>query len=149
MYKRQVISYLGFETKEIVLDGSTDYSVQLLPSTSGLDEVVLIGYGSVKKSDLTGAVASVSSETLTEQRKTNLGQALQGRVAGVDIRTLNAKPGAPLSFQIRGNTVITANQGGERDGVSDDIASDPDQPLFVVDGVFFDNINVLLSLIHI
>ncbi|MGB5818727.1 MAG: TonB-dependent receptor [Saonia sp.] len=138
-----VISYIGFETKEIVLDGSTTYTIQLTTSSTGLDEVVVIGYGSVKKSDLTGAVASVSNETLTEQRKTDIGQAIQGRVAGVDVRTLNSKPGAPLSIQIRGNTVITANQGSERDGVSDDITTDPDQPLYVVDGVFFDNINVL------
>ena len=136
-------SYIGFETKEIVWDGSTDLTVQLLPSSTGLDEVVVIGYGSVKRSDLTGAVASLNNETVTEQRKTDIGQAIQGRIAGVDVRTLNSKPGAPLSIQIRGNTVITANQGSERDGVSDDITSDPDQPLYVVDGVFFDNINVL------
>ncbi|UII77301.1 TonB-dependent receptor [Flagellimonas sp. HMM57] len=138
-----VISYIGFETKELTLDGSSNYTVQLSTSSTGLDEVVVIGYGSVKKSDLTGAVASLSNETVTEQRKTDIGQAIQGRVAGVDVRTLNSKPGAPLSIQIRGNTVITANQGSERDGVSDDVTTDPDQPLYVVDGVFFDNINVL------
>ena len=138
-----VISYIGFETKELTLDGSLNYTIQLATSSTGLDEVVVIGYGSVKKSDLTGAVASLSNETVTEQRKTDIGQAIQGRVAGVDVRTLNSKPGAPLSIQIRGNTVITANQGSERDGVSDDISTDPDQPLYVVDGVFFDNINVL------
>lgn len=138
-----VISYIGYETKEIQLDGSTNYSVQLGEASTGLDEVVVIGYGAVKKSDLTGAVASVSAETLTEQRKTDLGQALQGRVAGVDVRTLNSKPGAPLSIKIRGNTVITANQGRERDGVSDNLADDPSQPLYVVDGIFFSNINIL------
>lgn len=138
-----VISYIGFATKEVVLDGSTNYSIQLGESSTGLDEVVVIGYGAVKKSDLTGAVASLSAETLTEQRKTDLGQALKGRVAGVDVRTLNSKPGAPLSIKIRGNTVITANQGSERDGVSDNLADDPSQPLYVVDGVFFNNINIL------
>ncbi|MGB3152110.1 MAG: TonB-dependent receptor [Maribacter sp.] len=138
-----VISYIGYETKEISLDDSTNYTIQLNESSTGLDEVVVIGYGAVKKSDLTGAVASVSNETLTEQRKTDLGQALQGRVAGVDVRTLSSKPGAPLSIKIRGNTVITANQGNERDGVSDNVADDPSQPLYVVDGVFFDNITVL------
>ncbi len=138
-----VISYIGYETKEIVLDGSSSYTVQLMPSSTGLDEVVVIGYGAVKKTDLTGAVASVSNETLTEQRKTDLGQALQGRVAGVDVRTLSSKPGAPLSIKIRGNTVITANQGNERDGVSNNVDDDPSQPLYVVDGVFFDDITVL------
>lgn len=138
-----VVSYIGFETKEITLDGSSNYTIQLGESSTGLDEVVVIGYGSVKKSDLTGAVASLSTETLTEQRKTDLGQALQGRVAGVDVRTLSSKPGAPLSIKIRGNTVITANQGSERDGVSNNIDDDPSQPLYVVDGVFFDDITVL------
>lgn len=138
-----VISYIGYETKEISLDGSTSYTVQLSESSTGLEEVVVIGYGAVKKSDLTGAVASVSNETLTEQRKTDLGQALQGRVAGVDVRTLSSKPGAPLSIKIRGNTVITANQGSERDGVSNNVDDDPSQPLYVVDGVFFDDITVL------
>lgn len=138
-----VISYIGYETKEITLDGSASYTVQLGESSTGLDEVVVIGYGAVKKSDLTGAVASVGAETLTEQRKTDLGQALQGRVAGVDVRTLSSKPGSPLSIKIRGNTVITANQGSERDGVSNDINDDPSQPLYVVDGVFFDDITVL------
>ncbi len=138
-----VISFIGFESREIALDGSSNYTVQLTPSSTGLDEVVVIGYGAVEKKDLTGAVASLSNETLTEQRKTDIGQAIQGRVAGVDVRTLSFKPGAPLSIQVRGNTVITANQAGERDGVSDDIGTDPDQPLYVVDGVFFDDINAL------
>ena len=137
------VSYIGFETKEIKLDGSQSYSVQLATASTGLDEVVVIGYGTVKKSDLTGAVTSLDSETLTDQKKTDLGQALQGRVAGVDVRTLNSKPGAPLSIKIRGNTVITANQGGERDGVSDNLDDDPSKPLFVVDGIFFDDISVL------
>ncbi|MBD0777419.1 TonB-dependent receptor [Maribacter sp. ANRC-HE7] len=137
------ISYIGFETKEIKLDGSSSYSVQLATSSTGLDEVVVIGYGTVKKSDLTGAVASLDSEALTDQKKTDLGQALQGRVAGVDVRTLNSKPGAPLSIKIRGNTVITANQSGEKDGVSDNLDDDPSKPLFVVDGIFFDDISVL------
>lgn len=137
-----VVSYIGFETKEIALDGSSSYSIQLQSSATGLDEVVLIGYGAVKKSDLTGAVASVSNETLTEQKKTDIGQALQGRVAGVDVRTLSSKPGAPLSIKIRGNTVIT-NTNVDNDGVSDEVGRDLSQPLYVVDGVFFDNINIL------
>ncbi|SDE58152.1 SusC/RagA family TonB-linked outer membrane protein [Cellulophaga baltica] len=136
-------SYIGYSTKEVAYKGQSSLNVTLTEDTALLDEVVVIGYGSVKKSDLTGAVASLSAENLTEQKKTDIGQALQGRVAGVDVRTLNSKPGAPLNIQIRGNTVITANQGGERDGVSDDLSDDPDQPLYVVDGIFFDDINVL------
>ncbi|MGS0527742.1 carboxypeptidase-like regulatory domain-containing protein [Zobellia nedashkovskayae] len=116
--KLLVVSYIGYETKEIPLGSSSDYTIQLIESSTGLDEVVVIGYGSVKKSDLTGAVASLNTETLTEQKKTDIGQAIQGRVAGVDVRTLSSKPGAPLSIKIRGNTVVTNNNAG-RDGVSD------------------------------
>ena len=137
------VSYLGYKSIDVPYTGQINLSVTLSEDTAQLDEVVVIGYGSVKKSDLTGAVSSLSTETLTEQRKTDLGQAIKGRVAGVDVRTLSSKPGAPLSIKIRGNTVITANQGSERDGVSDNVADDPSQPLYVVDGVFFDDITVL------
>ncbi|WP_194534710.1 SusC/RagA family TonB-linked outer membrane protein [Zobellia nedashkovskayae] len=140
--KLLVVSYIGYETKEIPLGSSSDYTIQLIESSTGLDEVVVIGYGSVKKSDLTGAVASLNTETLTEQKKTDIGQAIQGRVAGVDVRTLSSKPGAPLSIKIRGNTVVTNNNAG-RDGVSDDLADDLSKPLYVVDGIFFEDINVL------
>ncbi|SDS93615.1 TonB-linked outer membrane protein, SusC/RagA family [Maribacter dokdonensis] len=137
------VSYLGYKPVEVIYSGQSNIQITMEEDTAQLDEVVVIGYGSVKKSDLTGAVASVDSETLTEQRKTDVGQAIQGRIAGVDVRTLNSKPGAPLSIKIRGNTVITANQGNERDGVSDNLDDDPSKPLFVVDGIFFDDISVL------
>ncbi|APA66385.1 hypothetical protein YQ22_12965 [Maribacter sp. 1_2014MBL_MicDiv] len=137
------VSYLGYKPVEVTYSGQSNIQITMEEDTAQLDEVVVIGYGSVKKSDLTGAVASVDSETLTEQRKTDVGQAIQGRIAGVDVRTLNSKPGAPLSIKIRGNTVITANQGNERDGVSDNLDDDPSKPLFVVDGIFFDDISVL------
>lgn len=138
-----VVSYIGFETKEINLDGSSTYSVQLVTSSTGLDEVVVIGYGSVKKSDLTGAVASISAESITEQRRTDVGQAVRGVVAGVDVRQLNSKPGSPLSFRIRGNTVLTNSNQANRDGQSDIVTDDVTRPLYVVDGIFLDNINLL------
>ncbi|QCX39115.1 hypothetical protein FF125_11960 [Aureibaculum algae] len=135
---RLLISFIGFETKEISLDGSSNYTVQLEVGANALDEVVVIGYGSVKKTDLTGAVASISAATITEQKKTDIGQAIQGRIAGVDVRALSNKPGAPLSIDIRGNTVIKNNDAG-RDGISDNLASDLSKPLYVVDGIFFAN----------
>lgn len=137
-----VISYVGFVTQEITLDGSTNYSITLAADAAGLDEVVVIGYGAVKRTDLTGAVASLSAENLTQQKKTDIGQAVQGRVAGVDVRALSNKPGAPLSIKIRGNTVISNTNAG-RDGLSDTLAADRSNPLYVVDGVFFDDINIL------
>lgn len=139
---RLVVSYIGYVAKEIILDGSSSYTVTLAEDATGLEEVVVIGYGSVKKSDLTGAVASLNTEALTEQKKTDIGQAMQGRVAGVDVRALSSKPGAPLSIKIRGNTVITNNNAG-RDGVSDNLEDDLSKPLYVVDGVFFEDINIL------
>ena len=137
-----VVSYIGFSTKEIQLDGSLTYSIQLEVDAAGLDEVVVIGYGSVKRTDLTGAVASIGSDDIVEQRKTDVGQALQGRIAGVDVRTLNGKPGAPLSIVVRGNGSLRNNNQGN-DGVNDDPGADLGAPLYVVDGVFFDNINAL------
>ena len=136
------VSYIGFDTKDVILDGSSHYSVNLTASTTDLDEVVVIGYGSVKKTDLTGAVSSIDNQTITEQNKTGLGQAIQGRVAGVDVRTTNNKPGAPLSIDIRGNTVIK-NNNANKNGLSSELDDDLSKPLYVVDGVFFEDINIL------
>ncbi|WP_299666662.1 TonB-dependent receptor [uncultured Polaribacter sp.] len=138
-----VFSYLGYKTQEVTYLGQSSINIQLKEDISQLDEVVIIGYGAVKRTDLTGAVASLSAEEITEQKKTDIGQALQGRVAGVDIRSLSNKPGAPLSFDIRGNTAIKPDNYAGRDGISDALSDDESQPLFVVDGVFFDDINVL------
>ena len=135
-----VFSYLGYQTKEVTYNGQSNLNVRLQEDASELDEIVVIGYGSVKRTDLTGAVESLGTQEITQQKKTDLGQALQGRIAGVDIRTTNNKPGAPLSFDIRGNTVIQ-NNDETRDGLNFD--GDLSKPLFVVDGVFFDDINIL------
>ncbi|WP_203256952.1 SusC/RagA family TonB-linked outer membrane protein [Hyunsoonleella ulvae] len=137
-----VFSYLGYKTQEVSYSGQSTLDVQLLEDTAQLEEVVVIGYGSVKRTDLTGSVASIGSDAVIEQRKTDVGQALQGRLAGVDVRTLNNKPGAPLSITVRGNGALRNNNQGN-DGVSDDPTSDLGSPLYVVDGIFVDNINAL------
>lgn len=137
-----IYSFMGFDTQEILVGNQSTLNVTLIESAIGLDEVVAIGYGTAKKSDVTGSVASLSAEKLTEQRKTDVGQAMQGRMAGVDVRRTSSKPGAPLSIKIRGNTVITNTNVG-KDGVSDDLTDDLSRPLFVVDGVFMDNIDML------
>lgn len=137
-----VVSYIGYVGKEVKLDGSSSYTITLAEDATGLEEVVVIGYGSVKRTDLTGAVASLDAQAITEQKKTDISQALQGRVAGVDVRANNNKPGAPISIDIRGNTVIQ-NTNETRDGLNDDLAADLSSPLYVVDGVFFDDINIL------
>lgn len=136
------VSFIGYQTQEISVVGLTEINIQMEIDVSALDEVVVIGYGSAKKSDLTGAVASISNEMITEQRKTDIGEAIKGRVAGVDVRPLSNKPGAPLNIRIRGNTAITNNIAG-RDGLSNDPSEDRSKPLYVVDGIFFEDINIL------
>ncbi len=135
-------SYLGFQTKEVTFNGESSLNAQLKEDTSQLDEIVVIGYGSVKKTDLTGSVASLSADNLTKQKKTDVGQAIKGQVAGVDVRSLSNKPGAPLSIRVRGNTAVVNGIEG-RDGVSDSATDDRSKPLYVVDGIFFDDLNIL------
>lgn len=112
------ISYVGYITEEILVEGQTVIDLSMIPDIISLDDVVVIGYGTVKKSDLTGAVASVSAEELTQSAVSGVDQALQGRTAGVTVTSNSGTPGAaPLVF-IRGMGTVT----------------DPD-PLFVVDGI--------------
>ncbi|XCF05987.1 TonB-dependent receptor [Tamlana crocina] len=136
------VSYVGFAAKEVNLDGASTYSITLSEDTAQLDEVVVIGYGSVKKSDATGAVVSLDSEAITEARKTDVAEAVQGQMAGVDVRRVNSKPGSPLSIKIRGNTVI-GNLNVGNDGVSDDLGLDLSRPLYVVDGIFVGDLSFL------
>jgi hypothetical protein len=118
-----VISYVGYLTQEILVGSKTIITVVLQPDLAKLDEVVIIGYGSVKKRDLTGAVASVKSDDFNKGINTNVGQALLGKVAGVEINETSGEPGGGLRIRIRGSSSIT---GGN-------------DPLFVIDGVPIDN----------
>jgi len=138
------VSFVGYSDYQLKLvPGKTTYKVVLQPSSIALEEVVAIGYGSAKKSDITGSVSSMDSKALTKANKTNISQALQGQIAGVDVRVLNGKPGAGLSINIRGNSVITNNNATSKDGISDNPDDDLSAPLYVVDGVYFDNIDML------
>ncbi|WP_299781598.1 TonB-dependent receptor [uncultured Formosa sp.] len=113
-----IVSYLGYATQNIPVNGQTNVSVNLEVDASGLEEIVVIGYGSVKKSDLTGAVSTVSSDDLVAFPVVDAAQALQGRAAGVSVQSTNGAPGSDYSIQIRGNTSINASN----------------DPLIVVDG---------------
>lgn len=95
------ISFVGFKSQEIVWDGSP-ISVALKEDTEVLDEVVVIGYGVQKKADLTGSVANVSAEKLNTQSNTTIGQALQGKIAGVDIVSQGGAPGGSTRVMVRG-----------------------------------------------
>ena len=105
-----VFSYLGFITKEIKVGSNTTINVTLKADANELDEIVVVGYGAVKKSDVTGSVSSVKSKELTAFPVLSAGQALQGRAAGVAVQSNNGgEPGAPISIKIRGNTSISAS----------------------------------------
>src|ERR1035437_1262002 len=97
-----IISMLGMATQNIPVAGSTNINVRLLEESKELGEVVVIGYGTVKKSDLTGSVASVKSVDLTKITSLNPEQALQGKVAGVQVTSTSGAPGAIPTLRIRG-----------------------------------------------
>ena len=98
-----VFSYLGFLTKEVPAGSKTIINVALDEDASQLDEVFVVGYGTTRKSDITGAVSSVKSEALNAFPVLDAEQALQGRAAGVSVQTNNGgEPGAPINVTVRG-----------------------------------------------
>ncbi|WP_161964548.1 TonB-dependent receptor [Mucilaginibacter endophyticus] len=115
-----IVSYIGFETQEVTA-GAEPVKVKLVSSSSSLNEVVVVG-ATFKKSDLTGAVASIESKTLEERPVTNVGEALQGRVSGVFVSG-GSKPSDDASIRIRG--INTINSGSS--------------PIYVVDGLVMEN----------
>ena len=114
-----IISFVGMKTQEIQVAGNTQINVALVEETIGLEEVVAIGYGTVKKADLTGSVATVQGEDIsTKKTAVKITNALQGTMAGVTITRSNAEPGTVGTIRIRGVTTI----------------SDSD-PLVIIDGI--------------
>jgi TonB-linked SusC/RagA family outer membrane protein len=97
-----VYSFIGFESFEKVVTANATIAVQLKDGAKNLDEVVVIGYGSQRKKEVTGAVSTVSSETLERLRPVKIEQALQGTVSGVNVTSTSGSPGAGLSIRIRG-----------------------------------------------
>ncbi|WP_417558666.1 SusC/RagA family TonB-linked outer membrane protein [Mesoflavibacter zeaxanthinifaciens] len=121
------ISSVGFKTQEVVVSGRTTIDVVLESDTQALTEVVLVGYGSVKKEDLTGTVSTVDSKQLTERNVTSPLEAIQGNVAGVQISSSTGRLGDGFNMVIRGNNSLLNDAG----------------PLYVVDGVPTDDISFL------
>lgn len=120
------VSYVGMTTQLIPVSGRNFIDIVLIEDTQSLDEIVVVGYGVLKKSDLTGAVGSVKSEDITAKGSTSVMEALQGAVAGVNITQSSSRVGDGLTIQIRGKSSL---QGGT--------------PLYVIDGVVFDNMDFL------
>lgn len=114
-----VLSYVGYSTLEHPLEGNNSVSLTLQQDITSLDEVVVVGYGSQRKRDVTAAIASVSEKEITEIPVASTVQALQGRVAGVDIQAVGGRPGQQPEIRIRGNRSINADNN----------------PLYVVDGI--------------
>ncbi|MDO5970344.1 TonB-dependent receptor [Flavivirga aquimarina] len=113
------VSYIGYLSQTITIGDQTTIDVSLEEDLAQLEEVVVVGYGSRRKSDVTGSVSSVKTDELTAFPVLDAAQALQGRAAGVDVQSNNGgEPGAPISIKIRGNTSINASSN----------------PLIVVDG---------------
>lgn len=113
-----VFSSVGFETQEERIGSNDNLLITLQEGVQALEEVVLVGYGTVKKSDITGSVASVEGEKIKAFPMANVTQALTGRAAGVQVRQNSGAPGAPISVRIRGtNSIVGGNE-----------------PLYVVDG---------------
>ncbi|WP_258103926.1 TonB-dependent receptor [Marinoscillum sp. MHG1-6] len=120
------VSFVGYQSVEVPINGQTELNVTLKPDFTSLEEVVVVGYGSIQKKDLTGAVASVGNRELTKVGATSPMGALQTNIAGVDISPRTGTVGSGFTIQIRGANSLN--------GAS---------PLFVVDGVMTDDINFL------
>lgn len=113
------VSYIGYKTQTVTIGKNTQITIKMEPDTQALEEVVVIGYGAVKKRDLTGAVSSVKNEDITLTPATNPMQALQGRVAGLDITQASGQPGEGPKLQLRGTRSFTASG----------------DPMFIIDGM--------------
>ncbi|HEX8425196.1 TonB-dependent receptor [Hymenobacter sp.] len=116
-----IFSYVGFQTQEVPVKGRTSFAISLKGDQKALDEVVVIGYGSIKKSDITGSVASVRTDDILKTIPTSINQGLQGQVAGVQVNRSDGAPGAGISLTIRGANTLSGST----------------EPLYVIDGIPF------------
>jgi TonB-linked SusC/RagA family outer membrane protein len=120
-----VVSYIGYKTQEVTVSGG-EVNILLLEDLNKLNEVVVVGYGSVKKGDLTGSISSIKADNLTlGGTTTNIGQAIQGKAAGVQVQQSSFAPGAGISITVRGGNSINTSTS----------------PLYVIDGFISDNGN--------
>ncbi len=122
-----VFSFIGYTAQEVPVGNQTVIDLAMAPDIQALEEVVVVGYGTMKKSDLTGAVGSVNSEAITRTNPVQAARALQGQVAGVNVNKVNSRPGSDYKIDIRGVHSI-------------DFSS---EPLVVIDGVMGGQLNTL------
>lgn len=124
-----VISFVGMKSVEILADGRTTINITLQEESIGLDEIVAIGYGVLRKSDLTGATSRLTEDNMNKSIATSPIEMMQGRIAGVNIVQNSGEPGSGMSVRIRGANSIRSGQ----------------EPLYVIDGVPLDNTNITPS----
>ena len=118
--KYVTFSFVGYyKVRQPISEGVTDYQIMLTPEITNLDEIVVIGYGTQRKSDVTVSISSVKAKDIASPSVLSLDQSLQGQAAGVVVSQSTGKPGAPVSIRIRGTTSIN--------GLN--------EPLYVIDGV--------------
>ncbi len=121
-----VVTYIGYKTEKVAVNGQSNLTITLTEDSESLDEVVVIGYGGTRaRRDLTGSVGSVSGAKLSAVPVTSAAVALQGKVAGVQVTTVDGQPGADINIRVRGATSVTQSN----------------DPLYIVDGFQTDNIN--------
>ena len=117
-----MVTYIGYLTQEIKVGKQSVINIVMKDDTQSLDEVVVIGYGTMRKKDLSGAVASIKSDDLMLGNPTSISQALQGKLAGVQVNQSDGAPGSGVSITIRGANSFSTNS----------------QPLYIVDGIPFE-----------
>lgn len=122
-----IFSYMGYETQELKMKGQTKIDIKLKESTSVLDDVVVVGYGTMRKRDLTGSITSVDTKSIIERNPTNVFDALQGSAPGVQIVSNSGAPGESASIRIRGTSTFGSGTN----------------PLYVVDGVPMTDISAI------
>ncbi len=133
-----VVSYVGYLSEELEIANRTNIEVSLVPDVSSLEELVVIGYGTSEKKDVTGAMTSMNAEMIRKTNKVSAFQSIQGQLPGVDIQSAGNKPGDGFNIRIRGNNTVNNNET-----VADGGYSPGQNPLFVVDGVFVDDISFI------
>ncbi|MDD7124758.1 MAG: carboxypeptidase-like regulatory domain-containing protein, partial [Bacteroidales bacterium] len=122
-----VVSYIGYQKQRVKVTDSRELNLRLVPDNQSLDEVVVVGYGVVRKSDLTGSVGSVKAADIAGKGSTSVMESLQGRMAGVNISQSSSRAGDGFNIQIRGKSSMNEDC----------------KPLYVIDGVVCDNMDFL------
>jgi len=132
-----VFSYVGYVRQVVTLSGKSTLEISLAEDTNGLDDVIVVGYGTKKKSEILGSVANIKAEEIQDLPVPNIAAALRNKIQGVGVNTVSGKPGSSITLNIRNST---ASDQSKLYGVTS-------EPLYVIDGITvtrdeFDNIDI-------